>query len=456
MLGRKNNRTISKHSKDANTQDNKQKISDDNKKYSNIDIEAEKRVENASIIVHPLVMEMIDVNQASDIPSEELIELLMPIISKILNEQSIQLNAKEQAYLEKRLADDMLGLGPLEYFLSDDSISDILVNNTNSIFIERNGVLEKSHIKFRTNEQLLNVISRIISVIGRRIDETNPYVDARLHDGSRVNAIIPPLAIDGPCISIRKFKSKSMSLDDLVKTATLSKKMADFIKIAVKCRRNIIIFGGTGSGKTTLLNALSQYIPGNERIITIEDAAELQLKQNHLVRLETRAPNIENEGAITERHLVKNALRMRPDRIILGEIRGEEAFELLQAMNTGHDGSLSTIHASSTKEVASRLINMVLMAGFKLPAESVLGQLANSVNLLIEINRMPDGKRKIVSITEIIGHTSLDIKTQDLFKYVPHQDNKSNESNFICTGIKPEMLKIAEFYNLKKDLLELL
>ncbi|NQY42785.1 MAG: CpaF family protein [Legionellales bacterium] len=450
MLGKKNRNSQSEKSKiDNNTiEDNST-----NKSYSNINIEAEKRVEESSLIVHPLIMEIIDINKASEMSQDELIEILRPITSKILNEQNIQLNAKEQSYLEKRLADDMLGLGPLEYFLSDDSISDILVNNTSSIFIERNGILEKSHIKFRTNEQLLNVISRIISVIGRRVDETTPYVDARLHDGSRVYAIIPPLGIDGPCISIRKFKSKYMSLDNLVENNTLSSQMANFLKIAIKCRRNIIVFGGTGSGKTTLLNALSQYIPDTERIITIEDAAELQLQKNHLVRLETRAPNIADEGEITERHLVKNALRMRPDRIILGEIRGEEAFELLQAMNTGHDGSLSTIHASSTKEVSSRLVNMILMAGFKLPAESILGQLANSVHILIEISRMPDGNRKIVNIAEIIGHESLDINTQTLFTYNNHADSKLN---FSYTKIKPRMLKIARFYNLEKDLLRLL
>lgn len=422
--------------------------------YSDLDEASEIRVEQAAVVVQPLVLENIDTNEASQMGTDDLIEHIRPLIGKILNDHSIQLNAKEQTFLEKRTADDMLGLGPLEYLLADENISDILVNSTKNIYIEKNGILHKSHIKFRSQEQIYNIISRIVSAIGRRVDETTPYVDARLADGSRVNAIIPPLAIDGPCISIRKFRKKTITLDNLIKNNTLSSTMADFLKIAVQCRKNIIIFGGTGTGKTTFLNALSQYIPSDERIVTIEDAAELQLLQDHIVRLETREANIEGRGAITERQLVKNALRMRPDRIILGEIRGEEAFELLQAMNTGHDGSLSTIHASSMEEVANRLVNMVLMAGFKLPAESIMNQIGNSVHILVEVNRLKDGSRKITKISEINKTQGLNLSYSDIFMY--SQENNDDKAKFICCNNQPNLLHDAKFYGLEQELRKIL
>jgi pilus assembly protein CpaF len=425
--------------------------------YSNLNIESEKRVEKVLSRVHTLVMDELDVSETSKMSREELINHIRPIIGKILNEERLQLNAKEQTYLEKRLADDMIGLGPLEYLLADDTISDILVNNTNSTYIERFGKLEKSHIFFRDNDQILNVISRIVSIIGRRIDETNPYVDARLNDGSRVNAIISPLSIDGPCISIRKFRKQTMTMEDLVKNNTLSSTMAQFLEIAVKCRTNIIILGGAGSGKTTFLNALSKFISHTERIITIEDSAELQLQQPHVVRLETRSPNIEGKGAVTERLLLRNALRMRPDRIILGEIRGEEAFELLQAMNTGHDGSMSTIHASSNKEVPSRISNMVMMSGYRFPNEAILKQISDSINLLIQTNRMMDGKRRIVNISEIIGFEKDMIILQDLFIYnIAGETTKEIIGEFTCTKNKPKFLPQAKMYGLKDNILKLL
>lgn len=426
--------------------------------YSPYETNEYQRVEEAMLIVHPLIMEEIDVSETSRMSSEELINYIRPLIGKILNEKKLQLNAKEQNYLEKRILDDMIGLGPLESLLADDTISDILVNGYNNVFVERHGKLEKTNIKFRNDEHVMNIISRIVSIIGRRVDESTPYVDARLNDGSRVNAIIPPLAIDGPSISIRKFRRQTITLENMVQNNNLSYPMKVLLSIATKVRMNIIIVGGTGSGKTTILNALSHEIPSDQRIITIEDSAELQLQQPHVVRLETRPPNVEGKGAITERNLVRNALRMRPDRIILGEIRGEEAFDMLQAMNTGHDGSMCTIHASSPREVPARLINMVMMSGYDFPPEAILTQIAASINLLVQVSRMRDGKRRVINITEIVGVEGKVITMQDLFTYIITGENAEGylTGEYRYTGIKPKFMEAAANYGLEEELLRAL
>lgn len=418
----------------------------------------QQRVETAMTVVHPLILEAINVSEASQMAPEELARHIRPLISQLLNEKRLQLNAKEQAYLENRIVDDMIGLGPLEQLLKDETISDILVNGHQAIYIERFGKLSKTKIRFRDNEHIMNILLRIVSMLGRRVDETTPYVDARLQDGSRVNAIIPPLALDGPCISIRKFQKQTMTFEQMIQAETLSKAMQTMLSIAAKIRLNIIILGGTGSGKTTLLNALSHEIPASERIITIEDSAELQLQQPHVVRLETRPPNVEGIGAVTERHLVRNALRMRPDRIILGEIRGEEAFDMLQAMNTGHDGSMCTIHASSPQEVPARLTNMVMMSGYDFPASAILSQIAASINLLVQTERMRDGKRRVTNISEIISTDGQTIAMQSLFNYVIHTATPEEDlqGEFIYSGAKPNFIQIAAHYGIADKLIQAL
>jgi pilus assembly protein CpaF len=354
------------------------------------------------------------------------------------------------------LLNDMLGLGPLEALLADDSVTDIMVNGPKQVYVERKGKLEVTDVNFRDNQHVMNIASRIVSRIGRRVDESTPLVDARLEDGSRVNIIIPPLAIDGPSISIRKFAKQKITLDKMVEQQNIGAAMAQVLKIAARAKLNILISGGTGSGKTTLLNALSRMIDHGERIVTIEDAAELQLQQPHVVRLETRPPNLEGDGEITQRELVKNALRMRPDRIILGEIRAGEALDMLQAMNTGHDGSMCTIHANRPRECLTRLENMVAMAGVKLPNEAVRAQIAGAVNMIVQIARMRDGVRRITSVTEVVGMEGEVVTTQDLFTY----EFKSEDANgrllgeFRSTGLRPHFLPRAAYFGLERALME--
>jgi pilus assembly protein CpaF len=406
--------------------------------------------------VYPLVMERIDPEVASKLQRAELARQLQAVVGEILIEQKIQLNQLEQRDLVTVLLDDMLGLGPLEPLLSDESISDIMVNGPKQVYIERKGKLELTNVQFRDNGHVMSIATRIVTAIGRRIDESTPLVDARLADGSRVNIIAPPLAIDGTSISIRKFSKKTINLDSMAKSGSISPEMAVVLKIAARARLNILISGGTGSGKTTTLNAMSQMIDEGERICTIEDAAELQLQQPHVVRLETRPPNLEGKGEVTMRDLVKNTLRMRPDRIILGEIRGAEALDVLQAMNTGHDGSLATIHANRPREALTRLENLVGMSGVQLSPKAVRQQIAAAVHMILQISRMRDGSRRIVSVTEVVGMEGEIITTQDLFTFQYDGENADGKLNgrFVSSGLRPHFTPKAEYFGLDKALLE--
>ncbi len=413
-------------------------------------------VEKAREKIQPIVLERIDVTAATKLPRDELGMQIGDILKEVLDEERMRLNAVEQEQLVELLLDDMLGLGPLEPLLADELVTDIMVNGPKQTYVERGGKLEMTDVVFRNNEHLLNVSRRIVSQIGRRVDESTPMVDARLLDGSRVNIIIPPLAIDGASISIRKFAKKGITLDIMAQQGNISEKMCAVLKVAARSRLNILISGGTGSGKTTLLNALSQMIDQGERIVTIEDAAELQLQQPHVVRLETRPANLEGVGDISMRDLVKNSLRMRPDRIILGEVRGSEAVDLLQAMNTGHDGSLGTIHANRPREALTRLENMVGLAGINLPSKAVRTQIAAAVDMILQISRMRDGMRRITHISEIVGMEGDIITTQDLFTF--HFEGEGEDGtirgNFKSSGLRPHFAPNAAYFGLDKRLME--
>jgi len=412
-------------------------------------------LEGIKSIVQPLLMERIDISAAVTMDRLDLARDISDIITDILIEERIQLNQREQRELTESLMHDMLGLGPLEPLLADDGITDIMVNGPKQVFIEKEGKLVLSDCQFRDNAHVLSVASRIVSHVGRRVDETSPLVDARLADGSRVNIIIPPLAIDGPSISIRKFAKQKITLDVMERTKNLSPASATVLRVAGRCRLNILISGGTGSGKTTMLNAISQLIDPGERIVTIEDAAELQLQQPHVVRLETRSANLEGGGEISMRDLLKNALRMRPDRIILGEIRGSEAIDMLQAMNTGHDGSLSTIHANRPREALTRLENMVGMSSVNLPAKAVRTQIASAIDLIVQISRMRDGVRRVTYISEVVGMEEDVITMQDLFWYEFHGEDKGGRllGDFKSTGLRPHFAPRAAYFGLEKMLL---
>ncbi len=402
------------------------------------------------------VVERIDAGAAVQMSREELESELATMVNEILIEKRIVLSQRETQEVTKKLVDEMIGFGPLEPLLADESITDVLVNGPDQVYIERRGKLELSDVRFRNNSHVLNVAQRIVSRVGRRIDESVPLVDARLPDGSRVNIIIPPLALDGPSISIRKFAKQKITLDVMAKQRNISDPLATVLKIAAASRLNILISGGTGSGKTTLLNALSRMIDPGERIVTIEDAAELQLQQPHVVRLETRPPNIEGKGEITMRDLVKNSLRMRPDRIILGEIRGSEAIDMLQAMNTGHDGSLSTIHANTPREALTRLENMVSMGGFNLAERALRTQIVNAIDVVIQIARMRDGIRRVTHVTEVVGVEGDVILAQDLFTYEFQGETADGKLNgeFIGSGLRPHFLPNAAYFGLDKPLME--
>jgi pilus assembly protein CpaF len=373
---------------------------------------------------------------------------LLSTISQLVGEQTIPLSALDRETIAKEVLDEVFGLGPLEPLLHDQTVSDILVNTYNTVYVERRGVIEKTDIVFRDNAHLMHIIDKIVSAVGRRIDESSPMVDARLLDGSRVNIVIPPLAVDGPLLSIRRFGSSPLTAEDLIRHRALTPQMLEILKCAVKARLNIVVSGGTGAGKTTLLNVLSGYISPDERICTIEDSAELQIKQEHVVRLECRPPNVEGKGAIRQRELVINALRMRPDRIILGEIRGEEALDMLQAMNTGHDGSITTIHANNPRDAIARLETMSMMGSVSLPEKAIRAQIASAVHIIIQASRMSDGSRRITHITEITGATSEVVSMQDIFLFekLGLGLNGKVKGRFFATGIVPkfaEKLKAA-------------
>jgi pilus assembly protein CpaF len=400
--------------------------------------------------IHRRLIENIDIVKLDMLRGGELAQEISDIIESLIAEEGVPLNQQEKERLIIEVQHETFGLGPLEPLLADPDISDILVNNSSNVYVERFGKLTKTDVMFRDNNHLMQIIERIVSKVGRRIDESSPFVDARLPDGSRVNAIIPPLALDGPVLSIRRFGVEPLKIGDLLRFGTLDERVEKVLHGAVKTRLNILISGGTGTGKTTLLNVLSEYIPATERIVTIEDSAELHLKQDHVVRLETRPPNIEGKGEVTQRDLVRNALRMRPDRIILGEVRGGEALDMLQAMNTGHDGSLSTIHSNSTRDAMARLETMVLMAGMDLPERAIKEQVASAIDVIIQLVRFPDGKRKIVKLSEITGMEGSTIVMQDIFVFDQKGIDKDGNilGAFLATGVRPhfaERFRIAGF-----------
>ena len=415
-------------------------------------------IEAAKAQIQPLVLEHMDVGAAAEMPRPAFEAQLTGWVKELLAETKIQLNFTEQRELVESLIADMLGLGPLEPLIADETISDIMINGPKQIYVERRGKLELTDVTFRDNPHLMNICTKIVTRIGRRIDESRPLVDARLPDGSRVNIIIPPLAIDGASVSIRKFSKKSITLDIMAANGSISPQMATLLKIAARCRLNILISGGTGSGKTTLLNALTRMIDSTERTVTIEDAAELQLQQPHVVRLETRTANLEGTGEINMRDLLKNALRMRPDRIIIGECRGEEALDMLQAMNTGHDGSMSTIHANNPREALTRLENMIGMAGINLPSRAMRTQIASAVHLICQVNRMRDGARRVSHITEVVGMEGDIITTQDLFTFQFQGEGADGKlkGTFVPSGIRPTFLPRAEYFGLDRALLEVI
>ncbi len=367
--------------------------------------------------IHRTLISKLDLEKLSRVNSKQARQAVAGMVNEIISDQRVPLSLIEQERIQADLLDEVFGLGPLEPLLADLKISDILVNNRDHVFIERGGILKKVDTAFRDDRHLLQIIDRIVSRVGRRVDESSPMVDARLPDGSRVNAIIPPLALDGPSLSIRRFGTGPMAAKQLVALKSLSPEMMEMLSAAVRARISILISGGTGAGKTTFLNILSQYIPQSERIVTIEDAAELQLAQENIVRLETRPPNVEGLGAIRQRQLLINSLRMRPDRIIIGEVRGEEAFDMLQAMNTGHEGSMTTIHANSPRDALSRLESMVAMSNLNLPERTVRQQMAAAIAIVVQVSRMSDGTRKVVSISEITGVEENVISMQEIFSF---------------------------------------
>ena len=408
--------------------------------------------------VRTALMSRIDPAVAGRIPRQTLRVEIAKLVSEIATEQRVELNEIEESTLATELADDMVGLGPLEPFLEDEGITDILVNGPFDIYVERHGKLQKTGTRFRDAQHVVNTAQRIASAIGRRIDEASPMVDARLADGSRVNIVLPPLVLNGGTISIRKFPKWNLTLDTMVRQQNLSSDVARLLEIAVRSRVNILISGGTGSGKTTLLNAASQYIGRDERVITIEDAVELRLLQPHVVQMETRPANIEGSGQVPQRELVRNSLRMRPDRIIVGEVRGAEAFDMLQAMNTGHDGSMSTIHANSPRDALYRLENMVLMANVNVPLRAIRMQIASAISLIVHIERMRDGVRRVQNVVEITGMEGEIITARDLFtfQYRGERSDGFIEGAFESTRMRPNLVTRAAHFGLELPLLEAL
>ncbi len=406
---------------------------------------AQQEVKSA---VHRELLTRIDLEKLDFLDDPRARQSLLTMIHQLLGEQATPLSVVERDRMAREVLDELFGLGPLEPLLQDPTVNDILVNTHSTVYVERAGILERTSVAFKDNAHLMHIIDKIVSAVGRRIDESSPMVDARLADGSRVNVIIPPLAVDGPLLSIRRFGSTPLTEDDLIANRALTPQMLDVLKSAVRARLNIVVSGGTGAGKTTFLNVLSGFISDRERIVTIEDSAELRLKQAHVVRLECRPPNVEGKGAIRQRELVINALRMRPDRIVLGEVRGEEALDMLQAMNTGHDGSVTTVHANSPRDALSRIETMSLMGDLMLPDKAIRAQIASAVNVIIQISRMSDGSRRVTHVTEVTGTSGDVISLQDIFLFEKRGVGPNGKvlGRFYSTGIVPkfaERLKSA-------------
>src|SRR5919198_339097 len=406
---------------------------------SGLERQSNKSFEELKRLIHSKLVDKLDLSRVSDLEGDTLRREIRLVVERLCDTENPLLNRMERERLIDEVLDETFGFGPLEALLKDPTISDILVNGPHKVYVERRGKLEKSEIKFRDNEHLMQIIDRIVSKIGRRVDETSPMVDARLPDGSRVNAIIPPISLDGPSLSIRRFGANPLKLEDLLNYKAFTPEMAMLMEACIKARLNILISGGTGCGKTTLLNTLSSFIPGDERVVTIEDAAELQLQQDHVVRLETRPPNIEGKGAVSTRDCVRNALRMRPERIIIGEVRGAEALDMLQAMNTGHGGSLATLHANSPREALSRLETMIMMGGFELPVKAMRQQIASAVDLIVQANRLQGGPRKVTCVTEVMNMEQDVIIMQDIFRYkqLGIDQNGRAYGQFEATGVRP-------------------
>ena len=396
------------------------------------DVKRRLRLDEIKTEMHSRLLDNLNLSALEGAKENELRAEINAITSEQLSELGVVLNREDRQTLNVELFDEVTGLGPLEPLLKDPDVNDILVNGPNRVFVERAGRLSLTEVRFKDERHLLRIIDKIVSAVGRRVDESNPYVDARLKDGSRFNAMVPPVAVDGSLVSIRKFKKDKLAIDDLVRFGAFSEEMAAYLQAAVATRLNVIVSGGTGSGKTTTLNALSSFIDNAERILTIEDTAELQLQQVHVGRMESRPPNVEGKGAVTQRDCLRNALRMRPDRIIVGETRGEEVIDMLQAMNTGHDGSMTTIHANSARDACSRLENMVAMSGIEMPIKAVRAQISSAVNLVVQASRLQDGSRRMVSITEITGMEGEVISMQEVFRYQR-------------TGLKPDGTIVGHF-----------
>lgn len=395
--------------------------------------------------LHRHLIDRFNLTALESASKDEILNEIRPIVREFVRGRNVPLNARELDQLTSDTADEMLGLGPIEPLLKDESITDIMINTHERVFVERRGLIEETAIRFRDEAHLLRIINKIVSAIGRRVDESSPMADARLADGSRVNIAVRPVSVDGPLVSIRKFSKNPYSLERLMAFNSIRQPMIDMLKIAVQARKSILVSGGTGSGKTTLLNALSSNIPSKERLVTIEDAAELQLQQPHVGRLETRPPNVEGKGEIRQRELVKNALRMRPDRIIVGEVRGEEAFDMLQAMNTGHEGSMTTIHANTPRDAISRLEQMVGMAGLPMTHESIRAQIASAIDIIVQTQRLSDGGRRVVSISEITGMEGNVVQLQEIYHFVRRDVAADGQiiGEFRATGIRPRFAQEA-------------
>ncbi len=397
--------------------------------------------------IHRKLIDTLDLSKLSNLEMERVKVEIRRILEDMVMSEAIPLSRADRDRLVMEVQHEVFGLGPLEILMKDPEVSDILVNTPHYVYVERYGKLEKTDVRFRDDAHLMQIIERIVTRVGRRVDESSPMVDARLADGSRVNAIIPPLALDGPILSIRRFGAERLTINDLIQFNSLPPQIAEVAAACVKSRLNILVSGGTGAGKTTLLNCLSNYIPENERIVTIEDSAELKLQQEHVVRLETRPPNIEGQGSVTQRDLVRNALRMRPDRIVVGEVRGGEALDMMQAMNTGHDGSISTIHANSARDALSRLETMMLMAGITLPERALREQIASALDVIVQLSRLSDGSRKLIEFTEVTGMEGPTITTQTIFKFEQRGvENGKIIGEFIATGVMPSFLDRLERY----------